>query len=115
MPQVNIPQVVDTRYHAVKELDVVPIPVVKPNPVYPPQAEDQGVTGKVLLRLHLEADGSISQSEVISVVPGGVFGEMFKKSALDAVRNLKFRPAKRNGLPVRAILEFRVVFEQDAD
>lgn len=114
-PQINIPQLVDTRYYVVKELDAPPQTLRKPEPVYPPQAEDQGVSGSVLLRLHLEADGSISQSEVISSTPGGVFGELFRKSALDSVKALRFRAAKRNGLPVRALLEFRVVFEQDTN
>lgn len=112
-PQLNIPLAVDLRYYATKELDAVPVPVRKPDPVYPAQAEDQNVSGHVLLRLHLEADGSISQSEVIAVSPGGVFGELFKKSALDSIKATKFRPAKRNGLPVRALVEFRVVFEHD--
>lgn len=114
-PQLSIPQIADMRYYAVKELDALPAALRKPDPVYPPQAEDQGVSGSVLLRLHLEADGSISQSEVVAATPSGVFGELFRKSALDAVRTLKFRPAKRNGLPVRALVEFRVVFEQDAN
>lgn len=112
-PRLNIPLAVDTRYYATKELDAVPVALRKPDPAYPPQAEDQRVSGHVVLRLHLEADGSISQSEVVVVSPGGVFGELFKKSALDAIKAAKFRPAKRNGLPVRALVEFRVVFEHD--
>ena len=112
-PQINIPQLVDMRYYVVKELDAPPQTLRKPEPVYPPQAEDQGVSGSVLLRLHLEADGSISQSEVISSTPGGVFGELFRKSALDSVKSLRFRAAKRNGLPVRALLEITVKFEQE--
>jgi len=111
-PQVNIPLTVDSRYYATRELDPLPAALHKPDPVYPPQAEDQGVSGSVLLRLHLEADGSISQTEVVSATPAGVFGDLFKKSALDSIRTLRFRPAKRNGQPVRALVEFRVVFEQ---
>jgi len=112
-PQLNIPLAADLRYYVTKELDAVPVPVRKPDPLYPAQAEDQRVSGHVVLRLHLEADGSISQSEVITISPGGVFGELFKKSALDSIKTAKFRPAKRNGLPVRALVEFRVVFEHD--
>lgn len=112
-PQLNVPQLVDTRYYSVKELDVPPSSVKKPDPVYPPQAEEQGVAGRVLVRLHLEADGSISRAEVASVTPGGAFGEMFRKATLDSLKAARFRPAQRNGQPVRAVVEIPVVFEPD--
>lgn len=112
-PQLNIPQLADSRYYSVKELDVPPSSVKKPDPVYPPQAEEQGVAGRVVVRLHLEADGSISRTEVVSVTPGGVFGELFRKATLDSVRGIRFRPAQRNGQPVRAVVEIPVVFEPE--
>jgi len=110
-PQLNIPLLVDSRYYTAKELDVPPSALRKTEPVYPPQAEEQGVSGRVLLRLHVEADGSISKTEVVSVTPGGVFGELFRKSTLDSVRAIRFRPAQRNGQPVRAVVEIPVLFE----
>jgi protein TonB len=85
----------------------------KPEPVYPSQAEEQGVPGRVVIRLHLESDGSVSKTEVVSVIPGGVFGELFRKSTLDAIKGLRFRPAQRNGQPVRAVVEIPVVFEPE--
>ena len=110
-PQVNIPLVVDTRYYSAKELDIQPSALRRPEPVYPVQADEQGVSGRVVVRLHLEADGSISKTEVVSVTPGGVFGEMFRKSTLDSLKSIRFRPAQRNGQPVRAVVEIPVVFE----
>lgn len=112
-PQLNAPQLADTRYYSVKELDVPPSSVKKPDPVYPPQAEEQGVAGRVLVRLHLEADGSVSRAEVVSVTPGGAFGEMFRKATLDSLKAARFRPAQRNGQPVRAVVEIPVVFEPE--
>lgn len=112
-PQLNIPQLADTRYYSVKELDVPPSSVKKPAPVYPPQAEEQGLAGRVVVRLHLETDGSISRTEVVSATPGGVFGELFRKATLDSVRGIRFRPAQRNGQPVRAVVEIPVVFEPE--
>lgn len=110
-PQLDVPQLADTRYYSVKELDVPPSSVKKPDPVYPPQAEEQGVAGRVVVRLHLEADGSVSRTEVVSATPGGVFGEMFRKATLDSVKGIRFRPAQRNSQPVRAVVEIPVVFE----
>lgn len=112
-PQLDVPQLADTRYYSVKELDVPPSSVKKPAPVYPPQAEEQGVAGRVVVRLHLEADGSISRTEVVSATPGGVFGELFRKATLDSVKGIRFRPAQRNGQPVRAVVEIPVVFEPE--
>lgn len=112
-PQINIPLVADTRYYPAKELDMPPSPARKPQPLYPPQADEQGVSGHVVLRLHLETDGQISKVEAIEVSPGGIFGELFKQSALDSTKDLRFRPAKRNGQPVRALVDFKIVFDQD--
>ena len=110
-PQINITQAVDTRYYQAKELDVMPRGL-KGEPEMPPQAQDAGVGGRVELRLQLEVDGSISESEVVSVKPGGVFGELFKKSALAWVRGQRLQPALRGGRPVRAILIVPVVFSE---
>jgi len=112
-PQVNIPLAVDTRYYSAKELDIQPSALRRPEPVYPAQADEQGVSGRVVVRLHLEADGSISKTEVVSVKPGGIFGEMFRKSTLDSLKSIRFRPAQRNGQPVRAVVEIPVVFEPE--
>jgi len=112
-PTINIPLMVDPRYYSARELDVQPTALRKPEPLYPPQAEEQEVSGRVVLRLHLETDGSVSRIEVVSVTPGGVFGELFRKSTLDSLRAIRFRPAQRNGQPVRAVVEIPVVFEPD--
>jgi protein TonB len=65
------------------------------------------------VRLHLESDGSVSKAEVVLVAPGGVFGELFKKATLDSLKTARFRPAQRDGLPVRAVVEIPVVFESE--
>lgn len=113
-PKINIPVAVDTHYYVVKELDMPPTVLRKPAPVYPPQAEDQGISGRVVLRLYVEHDGSVGKTEVLSVSPGGVFGEMFKKSALEAFSSMRFRPSRRNSQPVRAVVEIPVTFEPDS-
>lgn len=110
-PEISVPLLADMRFYTAKELDVQPYALRRPDPVYPARAEAQGMPGRVVIRLHLESDGSVSQTEVVSVSPGGVFGDLFVKSTLDAVRGLRFRPAQRNGKPVRAVVEIPVVFE----
>lgn len=112
-PVLDVPLLADTRYYTAKELDVQPFALRRPEPVYPARAEEQEVAGRVLIRLHLEADGSISRTEVVSVAPGGAFGEMFRRATLDSLAGVRFKPARRNGQPVRAVVEIPVVFEPD--
>lgn len=107
----DLPLLADPRYYAAKELDVQPVASPRPQPDYPAQAQEEGVAGRVVVRLHLEADGSISRTEVVSVTPAGAFGELFRKATLDALNAVRFKPAWRNGQPVRAVLEIPVVFE----
>jgi protein TonB len=110
-PELSIPLLVDKRFYTARELDVQPSALRRPEPIYPYRAQEQGVPGRVVIRLHLESDGSVSKTEVVSVSPGGVFGEMFRQSTLDAVIGMRFRPAQRSGQPVRAVVEIPVVFE----
>lgn len=110
---INIPLLADMRYYTARELDVQPSALRNPQPLYPARAEEQSVAGRVLVRLHLEADGSVSRIEIVSVAPGGAFGDMFRKSTLDSLGGVRFRPAQRNGQPVRAVVEIPVVFEPD--
>lgn len=112
-PVINVPLLADTRYYTAKELDMQPSALRRPQPVYPPRAEEQGVAGRVVVRLHLEADGSVSRMEVVSMAPGGAFGELFRKATLDSLAGIRFRPAQRNGRAVRAVVEIPVVFEPD--
>lgn len=112
-PVLNVPLLAETRYYLARELDVQPSALRRPDPVYPPRAEEQGVAGRVLVRLHLEADGSIGRTEVVSVAPAGAYGEMFKQATLDSLKATRFRPALRNGQAVRAVVEIPVVFEPD--
>ncbi len=112
-PVLDVPLLADTRYYTAKELDVQPVALRRPEPLYPPRAEEQGVAGRVVIRLHLEADGGVSKTDVVSVTPGGVYGEMFRKATLESLKDARFKPAQRNGQPVRAVVEIPVVFEPD--
>jgi protein TonB len=112
-PVLNVPLLMDARYYTARELDTQPTALRKPEPVYPPGAEERGLAGRVLVRLHLEADGAISRTEVVSVAPGGAYGEMFRKATLDSLERARFRAARRDGQPVRAVVEIPVVFDPD--
>jgi TonB family protein len=73
---------------------------------YPETARKQGLVGHVLLRFHLDEKGGMSQLHVVQAEPPGVF----EKAALAAVREWRFAPAERNGVPVAYWAELPMPF-----
>jgi protein TonB len=63
------------------------------NPMYPPIAKAAHVSGAVVLHAVISKTGSIERLEVVSGP------EMLRASALDAVRNWKYKPYLLNGDP----------------
>ncbi len=66
---------------------------------YPRQALVRRIEGETVLRLELDASGSVRLSTVVSSVPAGVFDDAAERLA----RQLRFAPAKRAGQAVPAI------------
>ncbi|HET7784945.1 MAG TPA: energy transducer TonB [Myxococcales bacterium] len=75
---------------------------------YPPQAKKDGFEGDVVLRLLIDSDGTIAKVDVISD-PGQGLGP----AAAQAVRELRFSPAKVNGVPVATTVPFTIHFTLD--
>ena len=66
----------------------------KVEPVYPPLPRQMGRGGRVELRAIVATDGTIQSLQVVSGDP------LFIQSALDAVRQWRYRPTFLNGQPV---------------
>jgi protein TonB len=79
-------------------------PVKKVKPIYPREAEDRHIQGRVKVRLSVDLEGNVTDVEVLSAEPPGVFEE----AVLTAVRQYKF---KRDGTTYRADQE--IVFKID--
>lgn len=75
---------------------------------YPPQAKKNGFEGDVVLRLLIDADGTIAKVDVVSD-PGQGLGP----AAAQAVRELRFSPAKVNGIAVATTVPFTIHFTLD--
>lgn len=75
---------------------------------YPPQAKKDGFEGDVVLRLLIDADGTIAKVDVITD-PGQGLGP----AAAKAVHELRFSPAKVNGVPVATTVPFTIHFTLD--
>lgn len=98
---------VDLIYYGARDVDVHPRALREVVPDYPADADHQQLSGRVRLELKLEADGRVSDIEVVSANPPGVFNE----SALKAFRHARFSPAQKNGRPVRAQVLIEVVYD----
>ncbi len=87
---------------------VRPVILVRVEPLYPKLAQVQRRNGSVLLRAEISSDGLVRGAEVLHVSPKG-FG--FEQSALDAVRQWRFRPATTpDGRPVAVLYRLQVTF-----
>ena len=98
---------VDLTYYGAREVDVHPRALREIAPDYPEDAERLRQSGKVRLKLKLEADGRVVDVEVVDASPPGIFDE----AAIKAFRAARFVPALKNGRPVRALVLIEVTFD----
>ena len=73
-------------------------------PKYPEEAKEKGISGNVRLHVIIARDGSIAQIEIVSGHP------LLAQSALDAVRQWKYRITYLNGDPVEVDTTIDVIF-----
>jgi len=78
--------------------------VNKVTPQYPPIAKTAHVSGTVILHAIIAKDGSIQELQYMSGPP------LLMKSAMDAVREWRYKPTMLNGDPVEVDTTISVVF-----
>lgn len=66
-------------------------------PVYPPPLEEEGIEGRAIVRVHIDTRGSVSETQVLSATH-----PLFARSAVRAINQYRFTPAKQNGRPVES-------------
>ncbi|MBI3431072.1 MAG: energy transducer TonB [Hydrogenophilales bacterium] len=106
-PPAALASSVDLTYYRARDLDVQPRALRVIRPEYPDTADRRKLSGTLRLQLKLEADGRVSDIEVVSATPPGLFEE----SAIKAFRDARFAPAQKNGHPVRALVVIEVVYD----
>jgi TonB family protein len=79
----------------------------RPTPAYTEEALRLGISGRVVLRVALTADGAV---QVLGVVSPPL-GHGLDESAITAVNKLRCRPATKAGRPVTVEAVLSVVFE----
>ncbi|MCY3870447.1 MAG: M56 family metallopeptidase [Gemmatimonadetes bacterium] len=91
------PVPVDTDSSEIFEYDEVeekPHPINIVTPVYPEKARKEKIEGKVVLKVVVNMDGSVSD---VRVLEGP---EIFRQAAIDAISQSQFKPAAHNGKAV---------------
>lgn len=79
-------------------------------PVYPDTLRAQGIEGRVIVQVVVDTSGRVepgSAAVVQSPHPG------FDQPAIDFVNAARFRPARRHGHPVRAVVDVPIDFKLD--
>jgi protein TonB len=80
------------------------IPETKNTPVYPEQAKKDRVQGKVVLAAIIAKDGTVANLRVVSGP------SPLQRSALDAVRQWRYKPFLVNGNPTEVDTTIRVLY-----
>lgn len=75
-------------------------------PSYTEQARRAGVEGEVVLEIVVQSDGSVGHVRVLQRLGSGL-----DERAIDAVRQWRFDPARRQGTPVDVVVEVSVEFK----
>ena len=91
--------------------DVMPEPIggieaIMNNVVYPESAKEEGVQGKVIVKLIVDEKGKVSSTEVVQSV-----NEELDKAAMDAIKKTKFTPAMKDNKPVKCEIAIPVMFK----
>lgn len=88
------------------EVARMPEAVKRVKPIYPEEARRRGITGRVILRVQIDAAGSVREVLVQSAEPPGVF----EVQAVEALRKWRFKPTMDKGMPVGIWLTMPVRF-----
>ncbi|HYL65040.1 MAG TPA: energy transducer TonB [Candidatus Methylomirabilis sp.] len=78
--------------------------IYRVEPIYPPLARQVRIAGQVELRAIIATDGSIQSLQVVSGHP------LLVQSALDAVRQWRYRPTVLDGQPVEVDTYMTVIY-----
>lgn len=85
-----------------------PRPVYTVEPVYTPEAKLNRITGVCILELTISETGSVAEAQILKPLPQGL-----DRAALDAVRQWKFQPATKDGVPIAVKYNITMRFKLD--
>ncbi len=87
------------------EVSEEPKLLVNVQPEYPEIARQAGLEGKVIVEAIIDENGNVIDARVVYSD-----NEIFNKAALDAMRKMRYKPAKHKGIPVKVKIRQPFVF-----
>jgi len=85
--------------------------IISENLVYPEDAVENGIEGKVIVKFVVDVDGTVRD---ISIERGVAGGQSLEQAAIDVCKKFpKFKPAMQNGKPVKTYFLLPIVFDFD--
>ncbi len=94
------------------QVDVAPALVKRVEPKYPPLAFNMGMSGTVTVNALISETGDVLRTEILKGVKGG-YG--FERAAETAVKQWKFRPARKNGVNVKVWKAIEITFKHSQE
>jgi len=87
-----------------------PVPQVRIEPDYPPQAKDRGIEGWALVSFTVTREGRTKDIVVLDAQPKG----MWDRNVIRAVSNWRYQPALKDGKPIATTgVKIRFPFEME--
>ena len=71
--------------------DKAPVPLMPIKPIYPDIAQEAGIEGQVIVQCFIDKKGKVTETSILKGIPNTVLNE----SAITALRQTRFRPAKQ--------------------
>ena len=95
---------------SLKEVDDKPKLIKRVNPTYPEYAYNMRIEGSVRVMFAVDEDGNVVSPKVVKANPP----DTFENAAITAVRQWKFKPAKKNGkiVNVRMVAPINFVIKE---
>jgi protein TonB len=93
--------------YEIGQLDSIPIPLVRPSPIYPGRAKNRRIEGVVEIEFVVDTAGLVHNPKIISSNPAGYF----ESSAMNTITRWKFIPGKINDQPVLTRVRQKMSFK----
>lgn len=95
------------RYYKNSEVDVPATPIVRGPLVFPEHAYVSKLHGTVRARVYISEAGEVESVQIVEVKP---LGGIFEEAALEALRQVRYKPAEIAGQPVKTQKLIEVTF-----
>lgn len=89
------------------DIDRPPEPLLNIRPEYPEGAFAAGLSGKVEVEVWVDERGSVENARVVSTT----MTDVFNRSALKAVHEMRFTPGMRGGMPVKSSIRAVIMYD----